>query len=118
WSIVAILGGLALMRRGRPETSAMTMWMRGAALHTIITIGLYSLSVGKRADYIAGALPPAALLAAWWMLHQRPHSAPRWPWLTPATAAIVLAVLTWHNQRETAAPTRGFGNAIMRFAHE
>jgi hypothetical protein len=92
--------------------------MRGAALQTFITIALYSLSVGKRADYIAGAIPPASLLCAWWLLHCRPHIARRLPWLIPAVGAVALAAFTWHNQRETRAPARGFGDAIMRFAHQ
>jgi 4-amino-4-deoxy-L-arabinose transferase-like glycosyltransferase len=103
--------------RSRPLASpSLRTWVVSATLFALITVGLFTLSIGKRADYIAIAFPQASLLAAWWMLRSPPHISVRCPWLVPITAAIVLGACTWHEFRAPTAPVPGFGEAIMRFA--
>ena len=90
--------------------------LNGAALFVIVTIAAYTLSAGKRADYIAAAYAPGALLAAWWLLRAGPRTALRWPWLTPLAAAATLAVMTTLNELQPNAPSREYGDGIMAFA--
>jgi len=123
WSLPSIAAILMIGRRKRegdhaefPSLSATHDWMRSAMIFVIVTVGLYSVSVGKRADYIAVAFPQAALLAAWWMLHA--SRGVLWQRLAPATALVTLIVLTVHNQLELVPAPKGFGDEILRFAQE
>lgn len=112
--------------RERPPFACKTLgqrglWLLGACVMTTIMFVLFTLSTGKRADYIAAGYPIGALLASWWLLDQRPFVMRRLPWLAPATAAIVLGGMTWYVLTEVAAHERGFGSVITDFiaeAHE
>jgi 4-amino-4-deoxy-L-arabinose transferase-like glycosyltransferase len=120
WSFIALLAALILLWRWWRGTQRdrLTRWADAAALFAIVTIGLFSLSTGKRADYVAVALPHASLLVAWWLLHARPYIGVRAPWLAPLAAAVTLGTCTWYNQRQIVAPVPGFGDAILRFARQ
>ncbi len=126
WSILSILAMVALWSRGAAETAKRTRywqeiangagaWLHGAALLVVLIVALFSLSTGKRADYIAAAIPPGSLLAAWWLLRIPPRWGVTAPWLAPAVAVVILASMTVYNQLEHNAPQPGFGNAINRF---
>ena len=78
-------------------------------------IGLFSLSTGKRADYIASAFPPGALLAAWWLLRMKPHLGLKAPWLAPAIAAVALTAMTIVNGMEIAAPVDRYNVRLQQF---
>ncbi len=93
-------------------------WMVSAAIFVVLTVVIFSLSVGKRADYIAVAIPQAALLAAWALLRVRPQLAFAARWLAPTAAAITIATLAYYDHRQLWAPQRGFGDAIRQFIHE
>jgi len=124
WSIASVLAIIALWRRtGGPDR--MRRWrslglpgpyLHGAAVFAIVVIALYTLSAGKRADYIAAAFAPGSLLAAWWLLCEPPLLARRVWSLAPCIAAVVLALLTVVNQLEPRSPVRGFGDEILAFA--
>jgi len=124
WSVFSILGGISVVRwrRGTLEKyggaeragAAPIAW--SALLQVIVTIGLFSLSSGKRADYLAPALGPAALLATWWLL-----GAPRvlrHPAFTGVLAALAIGGASISAARDPAAPVPGFGDAILRFARD
>src|SRR5204862_5381359 len=82
-------------------------------------VGLFTLSTGKRADYIAGAFPAGAILAAWWMLRCGPKLAIRAPWLAPAVASISMVAMIVVNRMELPPVLqRGFGEAIRQFANQ
>jgi 4-amino-4-deoxy-L-arabinose transferase-like glycosyltransferase len=123
WSIFAVLALAALWRRD-PDAGAArgrTRGREGAALlgagvFIIVTLASYTLSAGRRADYVAAAYPPAALLAAWWMLRAPPRLARRAPWLAPALAALVLGFQTVYAQLEINSPAPGFGDGVARVA--
>ncbi|MCH8153285.1 MAG: hypothetical protein IH830_13045, partial [Planctomycetes bacterium] len=126
WSILSILAMVALWSRGAAETAKPTRywqeiahgagaWLHGAALLVVLIVALFTLSTGKRADYIAAASAPGALLAAWWLVHVPPRWGIKVPWLAPAVAAVVLASLTIYDQLQVPAPQRGSGDAINRF---
>ena len=123
WSLLSIAAMVALWRRetdGGPRRwhsdGAGGAMLHGAAIFIIIVIALYTLSAGKRADYIAGAFGPGSLLAAWWMVRAAPGRALRLPWLAPAAAAAVLMTATIVNQRQPIAPCPDFARNINEFA--
>lgn len=107
WSVAAILGGIALLARegsgerrwrgliaGTNENGAADIGTRlfGGLLWTVVVIAAFSISSGKRADYIAPAYAPAALVAAWWMLGDRFSPVRSRPWLASLAAAATLAI--------------------------
>lgn len=101
WSVLAILGGLALLdRRGdaeRSDSPRRPRWRRidggsllvQAALFAAMVIFAFALSRGKRADYLLPAYPAAAIVAAWWALEDRFSPFRRAPW---ALVVVALAV--------------------------
>ena len=101
WSILAILGGLALLdRRDDAERSGsdrLARWRRvdggtlvmQAAIFAALVVFAFALSRGKRADYLLPAYPAAALVAAWWALDDRFSPFRRKPW---AIGVVALAV--------------------------
>ncbi len=123
WSIFSILTLAALWRRD-PATSRRGWKDRGregaallgAGIFIVVTLAYYTLSAGKRSDYIAAAYGPAALLAAWWLLRAPSRLAFRAPWLAPALAALVLAGQTIYAQLQVHSPYRGFGDDVARVA--
>ncbi|MDY7108019.1 MAG: glycosyltransferase family 39 protein [Planctomycetota bacterium] len=123
WSIPSIAAVVALWRRTDPggprhwrALGAAGAMLHGAAIFIIIVIALYTLSAGKRADYIAGAFAPGSLLAAWWMLRSGPRRGVRAPWLAPAAAVIGLAAMTVVDGRQPGAPCPDFARNINDFA--
>ncbi len=124
WSVPAILGIASLWygrRAGRVGAASARAWpwLQGAAVFVVTLLGLFTLSAGKRADYIAGACPPAALLAAWWLLrspHRPRGAAPRW--LAPLAAAVAVAALAAHNAIQMGSPRPGFGDALAGFLQD
>jgi hypothetical protein len=119
WSIFTVLALAALLRRD-PATR-QPRWkdrgregaaLLGAGVFIILTLAYYTMSAGKRADYIAAAYGPASLLAAWWLLHGSTRLSFRAPWLAPALAAIVLAVQTIYAQLQVNSPCHGFGESV------
>jgi hypothetical protein len=119
WSVLSIMAMASLW--GRSARGGPRRWrtmgdagalLHAAALFVTIIIVTYTLSAGKRADYIAAAYAPGALLAAWWLLQSAPHRT----WLGPAGAAATLIVMTVFNQLQHRAPSREYGDEIMTFA--
>ncbi len=107
WCVVVIMAMRRLRNRGG-------IVLYGAAIFVVVMIATYTLVASKRADYLAPAYPPSALLAAWWLLQGPPWRR----WLPVVCAPMVLVALTVHNRLEPAAPFRGFGNTISEFVSE
>ncbi|HVP72532.1 MAG TPA: hypothetical protein VMS30_02260 [Phycisphaerales bacterium] len=122
WSFVAAVGAIALWwrrrTRGDAPQSTLERWMWASLLFVLIVVGLFSFSVGKRADYVAVAYPQTALLAAWWLLYAWPRIGLRWPWLTPLAAALNLASISIYDHKQIWAPIPGFGDAIKAFVDD
>jgi len=125
WCVFSILGMYCLWRRS--AATGQRWWRQlgrqGAALHgtaifIVVMLTAYTLVAGKRADYLAPAYPPSALLAAWWLLRGPWRTGIRFPWMAPVCAGVVLTGLTIHNSLELSAPYRGFGDAVADFARE
>lgn len=117
WSIAAALGVMMLLRGGRAGCDPLTNWLRSSAWLIVLVLIVFSLSAGKRADYIALAYMPGALLAAWWLREGSPGFLRRW-WVVPLAAFLTLAGLVIHNERDPLMPTRRFVNEINRFIIE
>lgn len=123
WSVLAILAMVHLWRRNLnpPHRNWTTLqadggaWYQAAAVYAALVVLVFSISTGKRADYIAGAVTPACLLASWWLLRVRSDVA-RWtPRLAPVAGAIALAALTVDDRLQPLAPSKGYGEEIRTF---
>ncbi len=112
WSIASLLGFLALFGREAPDRSAPRRWrlspdhavLLGALLWTLLLVALFSLSSGKRADYIAPVYAPAALVAAWWLLGDRFSPVRSRPWIAAVVAIVAIAVHAAVERRGTVVP--------------
>lgn len=108
WSILAITAWTRLRRETASDERILLL--RSAVVFCVVTVVLFSLSAGKRADYVAPIYAPAAILAAWGLL--------RWRWTpsvaiaTLAAAAIGITAMVVTAAREASAPARGWGDGL------
>ena len=101
------------------EPTAMSRrWLWAAALYVGVVVGLYTLSAGKRADYIAAAFPPASILAAWCLTRTAHRFGQRWIWIASAASIIALVVMTIQYHKQALSPSRTFGNDIAAFVKQ
>ncbi len=119
WSLATAAGIVALWYRGhwRSVPAPVGAWAHGAAMAVVTVVALFTLSTGKRADYIAAACPPGALVAAWWLLRCHPRWGVQAPWLVPAVGALTLALLVADNQLELGSTAPRLGDGLLDFAH-
>ncbi|QOJ18059.1 MAG: glycosyltransferase family 39 protein [Phycisphaeraceae bacterium] len=138
WSVLTILAVVLLWRRakggggdgghgndrGRSAIRAWRAhgehgaWLHAAATWVVLIVVLFSLSAGKRADYIAAAYPPAMLLAAWgWMQVTGPSDRIRRV-IPSITAAGAMALLVLGGGLEWGAPVKGAGRAYESFIRD
>jgi len=121
WSVFAILGALWLFSKDesgerhwrsltRSESSARLdgRWLVAAVIMTATVLFFFSLSAGKRADYIAPAYPVAAIIAAAWLLHAPPRLGRRWPWFAPLLALFPLVATSIAEMGRWRNPGRSF----------
>ena len=132
WSILSILAIITIWvqpKISNGETQKVRTWrtlgelgkyLNGAAIFIIIIICLYTLSTGKRADYIAAAFAPGALLAAWWVLQLPKPMVKTATWISVTAAMATLIAMTLVNQYKPSDPAIGvsFGDDINEFLHE
>ena len=132
WSVLSILGMFAIWRRKSDESAAdrrrrrwttlgqTGQWLHGSAAFIVIVILLFTLSTGKRADYIAAAFVPGALLSAWWLRQLPGRFNAIGIWAAQVAALVVLGAMTIVNQLQlqTNKVPREFGDAINSFIHE
>jgi 4-amino-4-deoxy-L-arabinose transferase-like glycosyltransferase len=118
WSFVFILATVVLFRIPAEHRNPRERWAISASLFTILVIIVFSLSAGKRADYLAVCVPTAAIVAGWWLT--RTLFTPT-AWLRPAfIAAVVLnvAVIIVHEHRFTGPPSVAFSRDMSAFVHD
>ena len=132
WSVLSILAIFAIWRRNSDEsiggrrrrrwtTLGQTgQWLHGAAIFIVLVIVLFTLSTGKRADYIAAAFVPGALLSAWWLRQLPVRLNVIGTWSAQVAALLVLAAMSLVNQFQppTDKVSRKFGDAINSFIYE
>lgn len=104
WSVLAILGLLALLDRRddreRTGSERIARWRRVdggtiillAATFSCLVVVAFAMSRGKRADYLLPAYPTAAIVAAWWALSDRFSPFRRAPWAIGVVAVAVTLV--------------------------
>jgi hypothetical protein len=123
WSVFVFTAAMALWLKARDTRKRI--WrvlgregavMQASLLLVIVIVGIFTLSAGKRADYVATAYPASALLAAWFLRRGPFRIGVRWPRLVAGTLAITLGALTYNNYIDRVAPVPGFGDAVNDFA--
>jgi hypothetical protein len=129
WSIPAIYAIANVLRSGdrahdihdihdvgdHQGDNQLRQWLRACAIQVLVVVGLFTLSTGKRADYIAGAFPAGAILAAWWLRDIGLRKLANWSWIMPPAAGATLALVVWVAYSQPSAPQKGFGAAIKLF---
>ena len=75
------------------HTAALRIWLISSIISTIIPIAFFSLSIGKRGDYIAASFIPASMLIAYWANHLGLQLAVIKPKLFPIIATVTVAAL-------------------------
>jgi len=116
WSLLAVAGlALLWMRRRHPELRSIDRPLRACALWMLIVLAFFTLSAGKRADYIASVYPASSILAAWALVHMA-ASLRRAAWTATTAAAITLGVLGTIDWLEWPSPMpRGYGRSVNAF---
>jgi 4-amino-4-deoxy-L-arabinose transferase-like glycosyltransferase len=126
WSVLAILAIVHLWRKSlappgrnwQEITEGDGRWYHACAIFIIVVVVIFSLSTGKRADYIAAAAPPAAILAAYWLLRVRRDVANWAPGVAMILAAITLAAMVCVNWLQPFAPSPTYGEEIRAFVED
>ncbi|MCH8006770.1 MAG: hypothetical protein IH888_11160 [Planctomycetes bacterium] len=130
WSILSVAAIAYLWRRDpRPAESpgkgprrwqrldpTLGQWLHGAALMVVLTLAFFTPSTGKRADYVAPAVAPGALLAAWWLLKGPLRLGRVGPPVAAAITGLTLAGLMVDNR--LLEPKPGLGDALSGFIHD
>ncbi|MCA9290069.1 MAG: hypothetical protein KDA25_03010 [Phycisphaerales bacterium] len=101
WSVPSIIAMVVLVIERRRRRAGIVVerddeqrrWMVAGMTYVLAIIALFTLSTGKRSDYIVSAYAPGTLLAAWWLLDVHPRIGRRLAWLAPAIAIGVIATI-------------------------
>lgn len=124
WSVF-FFGALIDLRRGRGTIRAegtavdpARQWMRSGVIYTVLVVLAFTLSAGKRADYIASAYVSASLVTAWCLAHLGWRLAARQPALILATAALTTAALIVHERLNAYAVRHPLSESLWEFARE
>ena len=117
WSVFAIMGAWhVLMTRRR------ALWFVGplgpAMLWVLIVIVFFSLSGGKRPDYLAPAYPAASVLAAFWLICEGKRLLGLRVWHSMAVGAVYALVLGAFEWGWSAAATEGYGPNLIAFVQQ
>jgi hypothetical protein len=118
WSLLSVAGvALLWLRRRDPELRSIDRPLRACALWMLTVLAFFTLSAGKRADYIASVYPASSILAAWALVHVA-GSLRRAAWTATIAAAIALGVLGTIDWLEWPSPMpRGYGRSVNAFIH-
>ncbi|MCA9296149.1 MAG: hypothetical protein KC983_06515, partial [Phycisphaerales bacterium] len=117
WSLVFIAATVTIVRLPVDERDRRARWTAAASVFTMLVIVVFSLSAGKRADYLAVGVPTAAIVAAWWLVRESRRRA----WIRPAIVIITLLnvmVMIIHEHRFAGPPPVSFGRSMDRFVHD
>ncbi len=130
WSIF-FFGALIDLGKARGETSSVETlagsqgapegsryWMRSGVIYTILVVVVFTLSAGKRADYIASSYISAALVAAWCLTHLGWRLADRQPAMILAIAGLTAAGLIVHERINGYAAHYPLADSLWSFARE
>ncbi len=125
WSIFFFGALIDLRREGGDEHSwpdaAMNPvheWMRSGVIYTLLVVVAFTVSAGKRADYIASAYVSASLVTAWCLTHLGWRLAARQPGLVLAVAALTTAALIAHERINGYAVKYPLAESLRDFARQ
>lgn len=116
WSVLTIVAMVALLMRDagtgrtrwRAVAAPLNAWLLGAMVLVLMTVVVFSLSAGKRADYIAPCYPAAALLAAWPLTRGGRSVVP----IAIGAAVVTMVAMTVNNIRQPAVDVPGFAQHV------
>lgn len=111
-------GAAAALDDPRPDPFRPADWMRSGVIYTILVVVVFTLSAGKRADYIASAYISAALVAAWCLTHLGWRLAARQPALIVAIAGLTTAGLIAHERLNGYAAHYPLADSLWSFARQ
>ncbi|MFG0328326.1 MAG: ArnT family glycosyltransferase [Phycisphaerales bacterium] len=107
--------------RGWPDgdrSPAEHRWILSSLVYIAVVIVGFSLAAGKRADYIASAFVPAALVVGWWLWARGWRLGAQAPWGVVGLAAATLLVLTVVERRLGYGVKYPLGDSLEAFAEE
>lgn len=114
WSVFAIMGAWHVFKT-HPRRQWFADSLGPAMLWALIVIVFFSLSGGKRADYLAPAFPAGAVLAAFWLVCESKRLLNFQPW-RPAVLGLVVALgLAAYEWKGSAAARDGYGDHVRHF---
>ncbi len=125
WSIFFIVGMAELLRPKSPESEAADrpsngtrLWLTSCLVGTMMPILLFTLSAGKRGDYIALSIIPASVLVAWSLCHLGKQWGRRRPeWIVGVAGMMLVSFGVYAFQFDL--PVRyPLGDALIEFAAE
>ncbi len=105
WSILPTFLAFQWLRKGPrmrwsekigPVATDAAYWLRSSCLWIVLIIVAFTFSASKRADYIASAFIPGALIAAFLVIRLAPQVTRLWVPASAAVAAATLLILTGH----------------------
>jgi len=104
---------------GRARVSSeVRVWLVSCLVGTFIPIVVFTISAGKRGDYVASAFIPASILTAWWLNHLGFRLGKRMPHLVGLGAAMTLAGLGVFAFLFNLPVKYPLGDALWKFAGE
>lgn len=128
WSLI-VIAAMWVLWRGKKSHSELSeydqtpnqlqrRWLCAAVVQIVVVIAVFTLSTGKRADYLAATIPPGALLAAWWLLKPAPQTVIKRPWFIAITASLTLGTITVLGMLQPASLSREYGRDVKRFVDD
>ncbi len=117
WSIFALMGAWHMLMT-RPRREWFNSPLGPAMLWVVLVLVFFSLSGGKRADYLAPVYPAGAVLSAFWLMVEGPRIW-RLNWWQPAVAGLVFAaVVSLYECCWSPAAVDGYGDRIVAFSQD
>lgn len=110
WSVIAVLAMVHV-----PWRKWMSHAMGPAILWLVLVLAFFSLSAGKRADYLAPAYPAGAILAAYWLVVVAARHGVTAVRAAAAGLVVLAGVAAW-GLLESPAARDGYGERIADFA--
>lgn len=117
WSVFALMG-IAHAIAHRPTKSWLHNPLGPAVLWVFLVLVFFSLSGGKRADYLLPALPAGAVLASFWLVYEGPRRLCLRPWQVAGAGLAVAMVIAGYELAASPAARAGYGENTRAFVRQ